>query len=281
MASEQAATLLSVPTVLWSGVVAAAISLSGAVAGVILSNRSSERRLLSQLRHDSSEKQKDRVGLLRKEVYLQLFQELAEAGGHLGALAGKDPVKDNLGEPFQRVIGQLSKVQLVGLQQTALLAGELSSLYGEALFRLMLAAKPLHQFKVDIDLANASYQEHMGEAQRVIRERRLMLESGQLDDARFEALGRTFEHAQEQYEEARRERDEAWDSYNRQQPAFMQSVFQELKLIGPAQAKLLDAMRQELGLASDLEFMLQRVQSAQDRMSSAADTLLSGLGTRG
>lgn len=277
MATESAQSLLSVPTVVWSGVIAAVVSLTGAVAGVVLSNRSSEKRLVDQLRHDAAEKQRDRLAALRREVYLKLFEELSAVGGHLGALAGKDPVTENLGGPLQTAIAQLGKVQLVGKPQTALFAGELSSLYGEALIRLMLAAKPLHDLKIDINIAEAAFQEGIAEARRANQARQSIRESGKPDVARMRELQLSFNHAQEAYQAALDEKSAKWDEFNALQPRFMQAVFAELEAIAPAQAKLMDAMRQEIGLPSDLDFMLERTRATQLRMKAAADELITGL----
>jgi hypothetical protein len=277
MTAEQATTLLSLPTLLWSGVIAAVVSLAGAVGGVVLSNRSSERRLLTQLRHDAAEKQRDRVAALRKEVYLTLFEELSSVSGHLGALAGKDPVTENLGAPLQGVMSQLGKVQLVGAQQTALLAGELSSLYGESLFRLLLAAKPMHELKIDINISDKAFHEQMAEAQRINQEIRLINESGDPNRDRLQALQSSFDHFQQQYEDSLAKRSAAWDSFNALQQPFMAAIFAELKIIGPAQANLMAAMREEIGLISDPEFMLERLEATQQRMRDAADNLLAQL----
>ena len=277
MAAEQATTLLSLPTLLWSGVIAAVVSLTGAVLGVILSNRSSEQRLLAQLRHDAAEKHRDRLAALRRDVYLKLFEELSAVSGHLGALAGKDPVSENLGEPLQAAMAQLGKVQLVGSQQTALLAGQLSNLYGESLFRLMLAAKPMHQLKTNIGLADKAFEGHVAEAQRANREIRAMNESGKPDPSRFKALRASAEFAREQFEAAGEARTSAWESFNALQKPFMQAVFSELNLLGPAQAKLMAAMREEIGLTADLNFMLERFEQTQKRMHGAADGLLDQL----
>lgn len=273
--------MLSVPTVVWSGAIAAMVSLTGALAGVVLSNRSSEKRLSDQLRHDAAEKQRDRLAALRREVYLKLFEELTAVGGHLGALAGKDPATENLGGPLQTAVAQLGKVQLVGVQQTALLASELSNLYGEALIRLMLAAKPLHDLKIDINIADTAFQEGISEARRANQERQILRESGKPDAARMLALQLSFDHAQEAYQAALQEKSTKWDTYNSLQPRFMQAVFAELEAIAPAQAKLMNAMRQEIGLPSDLDFMLERTRAAQIRMKVAAEALVAGLGEKG
>lgn len=267
-------TLLNLPTVVLSGVVAAAISLAGAVGGVILSNRSSERRLRDQLMHDRTERQRDRLASLRREVYLHLFEELSAVSSHLGSLAGKDPVTENLGGPLQSAMAQLAKVQLVGNEQTAIFAGELSSQFGDSLFRLILAAKPMHDLKIDINVANHAAQEQLAEAQRANREMRALNETDGATPAKMRALQSSFEHAMQQFDEAGKKRDTAWEQFNSLQKPFMHAAFEELKLISPAQAKLMAAMREEMGLSSDLDFMLRRVEDAQLRMRDAADKFL-------
>lgn len=117
----------------------------------------------------------------------------------------------------------------------------------------------------------------MAEAQRVNREMRSLNESGEANPVRFAALQASFEHAQQQYQAAGEERSSGWEELNSLQKTFMQAVFKELQLIGPAQAKLMAAMREEIGLTSDLDFLLKRIESTQIRMREAADKLLSEL----
>lgn len=277
MTTEAAATLLSLPTLLWSGVIAAVISLASAVLAVVLSNRSNERRLREQLLHDAAERHRDRIAALRKKVYLELFEKLSVVGGHLGALAGKDPITENLAEPLQAALAQLGKIQLVGAQQTALLAGELSSLYGESLFRLVLAAIPMHDLKIEISFADQTYQRQAAESDRSTHEIRAIHESSETHLERLRALQASLYYARKQCESALQQRSQAWDSFNALQRPFMQAVMDELKLLGPAQAKLMDAMRQEIGLTSDLDFMLQLVDATQSRMRSAVDAVFAEL----
>lgn len=119
---------LNVPTVVWSGIVAALISLEG----IVLSNWSTARRLRIQLKHDADEKLKDRLGVLRKEVYLQLYSDITALQGHLGALSSKDPTSPEFGLPVQAVNTQLAKVQLAGSEEVMRHASELQALYTES-----------------------------------------------------------------------------------------------------------------------------------------------------
>ena len=201
---------LSIPTVVWSGIVAAAISL----AGVVLSNWSTARRLRMQLQHDATEKLNDRLGALRKEVYLQLYSDITALQGHLGSLSAKDPTTPEFSAPIQAVVTQLAKVQLVGSAEVMEQASELSAAFTESLFHLMVAAKPMHEVRTEIALADQFYNQNMQEAQRINAEMVAENESGRPDPSRMAALQRSFENFRAQYNTHRQERDEAWERYN-------------------------------------------------------------------
>jgi hypothetical protein len=268
-------TALSIPTVIWSGIVAAAISL----AGVVLSNLSTAKRLRMQLSHDASEKLKDRLGALRKEVYLQLYSDINTLQGHLGALSAKDPTSPEFAEPVQAVITQLAKVQLVGGAEVMDHASELTALFTESLFNLMIAAKPLHELKTDISLADKFYNQYMQEALRVNDEMTAINESGRPDTARMAALQRSFENFREQYTQFSNERSDAWEKYNASQAEFVGAVKWQIERVAPTQAKLMAALKNEIGVATDEARLLERLEANQRRMENALKSVLSEFST--
>lgn len=67
-----------VPDVIWSGVIGALVAL----AGVMLSNKGNSKRLNSQLQHDATEKTKERINTLRREVYLQAVECIEATSVH-------------------------------------------------------------------------------------------------------------------------------------------------------------------------------------------------------
>lgn len=223
MPAEAITTALSIPTIVWSGVVASFISL----AGVVLSNRSSLDRLKEQLRHDSSEKHRDRISELRKSVYLDLATQMTYAGGHLGSLAGKDPTTADLGGPLQAAMAELAKAQLVGSRETAALAAEMAAIYGEALFNLMVAAKPMHDLKIDIRIFGEMYDQELAQAKRVLTEITTLNESGAPNPNRMAALQRSFDNFRQNYTKHSSDRDTAWENYNSQNKSFFQAVLRK------------------------------------------------------
>ena len=130
--SEIFAFLKSVPDVVWSGVLASVITLSG----VFLTNRSHTKRLRIQLQADAVEKDKERVSNMRREVYLKAAEELTRAMNYLTSLPQRDFTALNTNEELKEFFASSSKLQLVSEPQTALLANKLMALYSDVLLRI-------------------------------------------------------------------------------------------------------------------------------------------------
>jgi hypothetical protein len=273
MPIESAQSALSVPTVIWSGILASFISL----AGVVLSNRNSIARLREQLQHDAREKHRDRLSDLREQVYLPLMDRLIKAQGHLGSLAAKDPTAPDFGEPIQAAIAELAKVQIVGARDTAAIAADLTATYSESLLRLLGAAVPLHELKTDIKIAGDMYDQQYAQGCRVLSEITAQNESGAPDPVRFAALQRSFDYYRDQYTQYATERDQVWQSYNAQNRQFMAAVLEETKTLSKMQAKLNFAIRSEVGLDTDMFELQRRLEESQLRAERAIDDLLEKL----
>lgn len=261
---------LNLPTVVWSGIVAALISLGG----IVLSNWSTARRLRIQLEHDAIEKLKDRLGVLRKEVYLQLYSDIAAMQGHLGALSSKDPTSPEFGSPVQTVNAQLAKVQLVGSDEVMKHASELQALYTESLFALMIAAKPLHELRTDIGLSDQFYNQYLQEAQRVTNQITTLNETGRPDPVTIMALQRSFDSFRAQYTNHANERSASWDAYNASQSDFVDVVKEQIARVAPTQAALMAALKNEIGVKTDVATLLNQIEVNQMRMENAIKEVL-------
>ena len=263
-------SFINLPTVVWSGIVAALISLGG----IVLSNRASIQRLKEQLEHDAREKHSDRLASLRKDVYLKLVTEMNRANAHLGTLAAKDPADGTFGEPLQAVIAELAKVQLIGSRETSAHAAELTALYGEALLRLIGIAMPMHEARTDIRIADDMYQQSFAQGQRVLGEMTAENESGSPNQTRQASLLQSFEHYRAQYASHSEDRNTAWDRYNSQHGNFAMAVLQETKRLGPAHIKLTCAIREEVGLDTDASELKRRLEDNLARANQAVDDVL-------
>jgi len=242
-------TALSLPTVIWSGILAAIISL----AGIIISNRSSLERLRTQLRHDGGEKHKDRLTAMRKEVYLQLFTDITLARRHLFALASKTPTIDDLSTPLETVDTQLSKIQLIGSTESMNLARELSFAYAKSFSILLIAAKPFHSLKTEIRLNKQTSDQYWNDCQRIISEINMLNESGEQDDARMDSLKQSLENFRGHYNHFNAQWSEASDRYFNSRDIYMAAAQEQISEIDPIEAKLTAALRDEIGLGTILD----------------------------
>jgi len=263
-------SLFSLPTVIWSGIIAALVSLGG----VVLSNKASVNRLKEQLQHDAREKHRDRLASLRKDVYLALVAEVNKANGYLGSLANKDPTEGDFGGPLQSAIAKLAEVQLVGSRESSAAAAELSSLYGEAFLRLTGTAKPIYEAKIDIKISDELYQQNFTQGQRVLAEITAENESGAPNQARLASLFKSFDNYREKYLSHSDDRNIAWKKYNSQQQHFAIAVLEEIRKLGPVSIKLTCAVRDEVGLHTDASELKRRLEKNNERASYAIDELL-------
>jgi hypothetical protein len=120
----------SVPDVMWSGLLASALTLGG----VLLTNWNSTVRLRMQLSHDANIKSQERTSSLRREVYLDAAKKIPKA---LGAII--DSI--NSDESFRTspdlsdFFSVTSQIQLVAEPWTASLVTTLVSKYNDLLMK--------------------------------------------------------------------------------------------------------------------------------------------------
>lgn len=262
-----------IPDVVWSGITAAVLALSG----VLIANRSNTTRLSIQLRHDADEKAKERIAVLRREVYLKAVEELTKANAHLASLPQKDPTKENLADGLQGFFSSAAKLQLVAEPKTALLVNKLVAAYGELLMRLLASTMPLHDLKSTIAVLDNLYNKAQDQVNRVLGEMTKFNEGAHVNDLVFGALQRSFQGFQEQASKHAADRDAAWADFNRLNCNFCRTLIGEMREVGSEQIPVLVEIRRDLGLITDLELFRAQMEEQQQRMLIVLDDFLNKL----
>lgn len=265
--------LRKVPDVVWSGLLASFLTL----AGVMLSNRSNTKRLLSQLRHDADEKQKDRLSVLRKAVDLKAAEETAAAAAYFGRIAQLDSTEQNLGDGLQSFFAVSAQVQLIASPDTVALVSELTARYGEILLTLIQRAQPAHDARIDIDVISPHYDRAQSEVDRILAEMRQLNESGRPDPERMSALQISIGHAQRTTEELGEQRLAHFSARARALKDFAVTCMNELRSTGSLQVQVSVAIRRELNLDSDLVEYEARLEESWQRMNAKMSAFLSQL----
>lgn len=252
----------SIPDVVWSGIIASMLTLSG----VFLSNRSNNFRLRMQLEHDALEKFKERNGKLRQEIYIRVVQELTKANSYAASLPQVDILKENVASGFQGFFSAAASLQLVADSKTAILANELVGAYSEILLKIIIRLSPLQDAKAKIELNDKYCVRALNETQRVLDEMNKINEAAKNDRLIFEALQRSFDFSQGEAERYAIGRNAAWVEFNSENAKFSLQLFADMLVITKQQIPLLVEIRRDLGLATDVE-ILKQMEDQVNRMS--------------
>lgn len=277
--SEIFAFLKSVPDVVWSGVLASVITLSG----VFLTNRSHTKRLRIQLQADAVEKDKERVSNMRREVYLKAAEELTRAMNYLTSLPQRDFTALNTNEELKEFFASSSKLQLVSEPQTALLANKLMALYSDVLLRIFEAAIPLQEARSDIAISDSFLTQSQGHVTRLLGEMERFNTSENTGIKSFEALNESLKFHQDQAELHATEHAEAWDRYNSHSVSLLKYIIGELRPLADLQIPLVLAIRKDLGLTADLSAweaqLREQTSRMYDQLSDFLDRLMNKIGS--
>lgn len=267
------AFLTSVPDVVWAGLIASVLTLSG----VLISNRSNTNRLKLQLQHDASENAKERTATLRREVYLRAAEELVKANAHLAGLPQLDIAKTNLGDGLQGFFAAAARLQLIAEPKTALLVNQLAAEYGELVFKLMTHLLPVSRAKADIQIADDLYSKAQAEVTRILSEMAKLNESGRPDPQTFQALDTSFKFHQGQTVKYGNERSDAWERFNQHNLTFQRYLLTELRDIGSKQIPVMIEIRRDLGLTGDLAAIEAHMKQQWLRMEAHFDALIAAI----
>lgn len=248
MIAESIKELLSiVPDVVWSGLLASAMTLGG----VLMSNRSNTTRLRIQLKHDATEKTKERTGKLRQDVLLQTAEAFGRANRFLSSLPTADITKINISEEMQGLFTVVAKLQLVAEPSTALVVNELSASYGAATLRLLSATTPLRDSRIDMEIATKLYERENQEIDRYLSLTTDMIDSGEIDKNRYTLFESRINFHQERANLHEENRQKAFAKNHSQYLEFIKILILELKPISTQYVDALIAIRADLGLPAD------------------------------
>jgi len=264
------AFLSSIPEVVWAGIISSVLTLSG----VLIADWSSTNRLRMQLQHDATEKSKERINILRREVYLRAAEELTRANSHLASLPQSDLAKTNAADGLQGFFAEAAKLQLVAEPKTALLVNQLVASYGELLLNLMARLMPLQKARIDISINDDLYNKAQNEVARVLAEMAKFNETAQVNNVVFGALQRAFDSYQSQATTYADTRSAAWDEFKQLNVSFSRQLLVDMRKISEQQIPVLIEIRRDLGLTAELGAFREQMDAQWNKMSAQIDEIL-------
>lgn len=237
----------SVPNVIWSGVIAALIAL----AGVGLSNKANNKRLNTQLVHDASEKHKERVSDLRKEIYLQVTDEVSLACNYLATLIHGSMDDLDMRSDLKGVTTALARLVLVAETETTKISNRFGSQYGLLMMKIFQEMLPLHKLNEDIKLIDKQYTEASEEVFRLLKQINELDEATSKGTASVAALRARHIEYSEVAQRFETEQDEAYNQYREKSKVLNELLLPDIIDLSKTQLQLLIAIRQDLGVTTD------------------------------
>ena len=254
-----------VPDVIWSGVIAALIALTG----VWLSNISNNSRLNLQLRHDADEKNKERIYSLRSNVYLIVAEYIETTNIHLSTLSGRDLTKLDMSMELQAIGGAMAKLKLVAGAETSKIATELGNAFGSVFLKLLTYLAPVQEEKTQIEIHDKLYHEATDEAKRIQHEIDKIVQNGDPDYLKYQALDSALNFKLEQSSDYAGTRSEAYKRHSIKLQEFNSHLMLEMKGVTEIQLRLMISARNDLGLASDSKELRRQLELQWSVMQSA------------
>lgn len=248
MLSEIICFLKSVPDVIWSAIVASGITFFG----VMLSNRSNTNRLVLQLNHDASEKSKEKISNLRREVYLKAIEDIEITNVHIGNLATRDLTNLNLTPELSAITASMAKLKLVAEPKTSILVGDLSVEFGALFLKLLPQLAVIQSARTGIEINNSLHDSSSAEASRRLNDMHKFNEEGRQNTTVFQTLKNAYDFFSEQAQQYADARSLASDVFNMRLQEFNAMLLPEMKELHKIQLKVAIAIRKDLGIACDV-----------------------------
>jgi hypothetical protein len=260
---------LGLPAIVWTGVIGALTTLFGTLGAVVVTNWGNTTRLLRQLDHDSTEKGKERLATLRRELYLKAVDANVRGLAYFGTLPQADLTKPDIDLPLRDVLAAGAQLQLVVSQTTAQLVSDLISSYGELQLRLLAKVSPIHTVRSDIQMNDDLYERSQAEVKRVTASLTRAAESGQRDAEMFQRLERSYGFARDAAQGFADSRAEAWDKFIAMQREYLKDLVPEMKKLGEQQIHLLVELRRELDVGGDIDVFQSMMRRQMERAERA------------
>lgn len=259
---------LDVPWIIWSGLISAVVA-SGVAAFTTWASSKNSLRLLAkqhtrddeeanrQRQHDAKQKDEDRKGTIRREVYTKAVEETHALLGYIGSLSDRPLNAGNDVDGFQSFLKANAKIWLVADAEAAHLSRDLAGDFAEVFFHEMATSYPIREAMEPVRRRREEIAFLEGEARRLV---------SQLTDAKAknasleeqEKLDDLVVDAKEHVKALELVQQQAMRVIVPMRMGAFKTTFGKLRSVQRALVKLVSALRGELNLPrDDAEFMEQ------------------------
>ncbi len=242
--------------------------------GVLFANHHHSKQLEKQLNHEKVLKEQDRKFELRRDVYLKAAEELMLAQQHLVTMSHINVAEVNPAEYLTNFFVATTKATLVAADSTATAINELVGAYTIATYTLMPKLGPIQDARDEKDLQNEAYEHYQSEIKRIISLKNKYQEEGDSQSINLEALTQKFQFNSKKSKQAGDARDNAWSELNQLTDEFMLIATKELKNVSNFIPAALVAIREELGISSDIDSYRSQIKLQYEKSEEMIESFI-------
>ncbi len=233
--------------------ISAGAALIGALGGVLLTNKSNNKRILVELEHDATQRDREREMDLRKDVYLKIAEEMTVAQQFLAGLPQVDFTKIDSSQFLKGFFIASSKIHIVGKYDTVEAVSITMKYFTSSFMKLMSLIIPLQNIKSDIDIATDMINKHSASSDHILSEMTNKNIDGSMDKRTMTVLQTNSKYHQGEIAKLTEERDNNWSSYNKSLRHYQVECMKESIEISKLSINALLLIRQELEMEIDKE----------------------------
>ena len=266
----------SIPAVIWSGAIGAAIAAGVSYFGVRSANKSSLDRLhaqhehdvaeaAKQREHDAKQKDEDRKAAIRREVYTKAAEETHALYGAIGGFPDRPlAARATDTEPLQAFLRALAKVWLVAEADSAHLSREFVSDMSELFLNAHAGAFPIRIVLGPLPDLDKKIEHAEKEFSRITTWMNELHESDASEQTKTLA-NESWTRNNRFLDVLRAEKDRLIQSVKDQRFKHFKEVFEVMSPVQMKMVRLISLLRKELHLPADEEAFLAQHAEAQRR----------------
>lgn len=237
----------SVPEVIWAAITASLLTLGG----VLVTNRGNYKRLSEQLFHDASQRDKERKMELRRQVYLEAAEAITANYLIINKLPDLSITDSYLSKQFSDSAASISKVNIIGSDDTVKAVSELSTIIATKYLQLTVKRIPLLQRQQEINVQNGLLTRSAAERDRMIELMKEFNLKGMGDKRLWEVINKNFEFEQKRCNEYISKINELQKIINQEQIQLSLECFEASKEVSEYFIPAVSAIRKEMDIPFD------------------------------
>lgn len=245
--------ILNLPSEFWAAFLTSAVTSLAALIGVCMTIKSNQKNLANQLKHDAEEKEKERMAILHREVYLKLSKEIAQLFSHLGSLSQVDLIEKNIFGNINEFFSASAQAQLISKNDTAIILADFNNNIGVFLIKILPKITEINIINGEINLETKKFNDLFRKLNNLHDERMLLVRKETTDSyLSIEMISKQIKFYEEIMNDSHMKLETLGKNHIQKSKEVSFIILDELKELLPLQLKIHIALRKELGLPSDI-----------------------------